>query len=269
MKEMLYDINSFAIATTLFVSMAGAIELGFRIGRRPAIKANDASKAQVSAIQSSLLGILALLLGFTFSQSLQRFDARSNAVLDESIAIHNAFIRADLLPLESQLKAKQLLIAYTDIRAKAGNVSMVNEDKRESFVDATKDLQNQLWALATEVQTSSAGAIRTGSFTDAVGKLMQVFNVRDSALNRHVPEIVLMLLYGTFLMTGSIVGYVSGLSGTRTTYSAYVMVALIVSLVFVIVDLDRPRRGLIEIDQSPILNLQSDMAAYTRMMEKP
>lgn len=47
------------------------------------------------------------------------------------------------------------------------------------------------------------------------------------------------------------------------------MVALIVSLVFVIVDLDRPRRGLIEIDQSPILNLQSDMAAYTRMMEKP
>ncbi|MDC2889895.1 hypothetical protein [Psychrosphaera algicola] len=70
-------------------------------------------------------------------------------------------------------------------------------------------------------------------------------------------------------MTGSIVGYVSGLSGTRTTYSAYVMVALIVSLVFVIVDLDRPRRGLIEIDQSPILNLQADMADYARTLVKP
>ncbi|MBU2883253.1 hypothetical protein KO525_14785 [Psychrosphaera sp. B3R10] len=269
MKEMLYDINSLAIASSLFVSMAVAIECGFRIGRRPAIKANDASKAQVSAIQSSLLGILALLLGFTFSQSLQRFDARSNAVLDESNAIHNAFIRADLLPQESQLKAKQLLIAYTNNRTEAGNVSMVNEDKRESFVTEAKELQNQLWILATEIQTSTAGAIRTGSFTDAIGKLMQVFHVRDSALNRHVPEIVLMLLYGTFLMTGSIVGYVSGLSGTRTTYSAYVMVALIVSLVFVIVDLDRPRRGLIEIDQSPILNLQADMADYARTLVKP
>ena len=92
------------------------------------------------------------------------------------------------------------------------------------------------------------------------------FGERDAALERHVPEPVLFLLYGTFLMTGCVVGFTAGLAGHRTSFATYVMVALIVLLVFVIIDLDRPRRGMIEVSQKSMTDLQS---ATTPDMNSP
>lgn len=263
MKEMLYDVNSFAIAGSLFVSMAVAIEIGYRLGNKPENQPSDSSKAQVSAIQSSLLGILALLLGFTFSQSLARYDARSNAVVEESNAIQAAFLKADLLPATQRQDAKAIIKQYVDLRVQSADVSTIEESERLAYVQRAKALQQELWRLASDTQNLPSTSA-SSTFSESVNKLIQIFTVRDSALNRHVPELVLFLLYGTFLMTGTIVGFVSGLGGARTTYSAYILVGLIVLLVFVIVDLDRPRRGLIEVDQSPMLSLQQEVSVYHR-----
>ena len=95
----------------------------------------------------------------------------------------------------------------------------------------------------------------------ALNEVFDNFEVRNAELDRHVPEIVLFLLYITFLLTGSIVGYSSGLSGHRASFVTYIMVGLIVLLVFVIIDLDRPRRGLIEVNQSSFVALLEAVAA--------
>jgi uncharacterized membrane protein (Fun14 family) len=71
----------------------------------------------------------------------------------------------------------------------------------------------------------------------------------------------LFLLYGTFVMTGCIVGYASGVAGHRASFVTYVMVGLIALLVFVIIDLDRPRRGLIEVRQTSLTELREAFAA--------
>jgi hypothetical protein len=71
---------------------------------------------------------------------------------------------------------------------------------------------------------------------------------RDAALDRHVPELVLFSLYGTFILTGSSLGYAAGVAGSRVSKGNYILVSLVVVLVFIIIDLDRPRRGLIEFD---------------------
>jgi hypothetical protein len=71
---------------------------------------------------------------------------------------------------------------------------------------------------------------------------------------------VLFLLFATFLMTGVIVGYASGLHGHRASFVTHVMVALIVLLVFIIIDLDRPRRGLIQVSQTSMLELRDTLA---------
>jgi hypothetical protein len=74
------------------------IEMSYRMGLRTRVSADEASKAHINTIAASLLGILALLLGFTFSLSLQPFDSRSAAVVDEANAIGTAYLRAQLLP---------------------------------------------------------------------------------------------------------------------------------------------------------------------------
>jgi uncharacterized membrane protein (Fun14 family) len=91
--------------------------------------------------------------------------------------------------------------------------------------------------------------------------LIDSYGRRNAALERHVPEVVLFLLFGTFVMTLGIVGYAAGVAGHRVSSVVYIMVVLIVLLVFVIIDLDRPRRGLIEVSQKSLTELQTSIQA--------
>src|SRR4051794_18026776 len=98
MQELLYDVDSAVIAGVLLVWMAVAVEAGFRYGVARRAASSDASRAQLNTTQTSIFGILALLLAFTFSLSVQRFDHRSDTVVDEANAIGTAYLRAELLP---------------------------------------------------------------------------------------------------------------------------------------------------------------------------
>jgi len=261
MKELMYDINTIGIAGILFVSMVVAIEAGYRIGLRFQESADDAAKSHITAIQASLLGILALLLGFTFSLSLQRFDSRSEAVVDEANAIGTAYLRAQLLSDSVRGNVQELLRDYLDQRVRAGTISLAEQAERDVFVARANRIQTALWSYARQAAKEDPNPVTAGLFIQALNELIDAFGKRDAALHRHVPEVVLLLLFGTFLMAGAILGYASGVSGHRTSFVTYVMVVLIVVLVFIILDLDRPRRGLIEVSQKSLIELQ---AAFNR-----
>lgn len=89
----MYSQSTVLIIALLAVSSLASIEAGYRIGRRHRASAKAPPESQVSDIQAALLGIFALLLGFTFSLSLQRYDSRSEAVVDEANAIGAAYLR--------------------------------------------------------------------------------------------------------------------------------------------------------------------------------
>lgn len=256
----MYDLNSLLIAGILFVSMALAIEIGFRIGKLTQRQATESFKTQINTIQASLLGVLALLLGFTFSLALQRFDTRSSAVVDEANTIGTTYLRADFLPMEKRDEARELLRQYLGLRLEAGHIAMIDDMKRSELLNDARQVQAALWELAGQAVALDDRPVTTGLFIQSLNALIDALEVRDAALNRHVPEVVLLLLYGTFLMTGSIVGYASGVSNHRASYITYVMVGLIVLLVFVIIDLDRPRRGVIEVSQKSLQDLYTNIS---------
>lgn len=256
----MYDLNSALIAGILFVSMGLAIELGYRLGLRGQSETSDSAKTQVNAIQASLLGILALLLGFTFSLSLQRYDSRSQAVVHEANAIGTTYLRAQLLEPGVRKDVVPLLRHYLDLRISSGHVNLADDAERVALVDSARRVQDTLWSHALRAAELDDREVTSGLFIESLNELIDSLEVRDAALNRHVPEVVLFLLYGTFLMTGTIVGYASGVTSHRASYITYIMVSLIVLLVFVIIDLDRPRRGLIEVSQKSMIALQESMA---------
>ena len=92
--SVMYDQSSVLIVGLLFVGLVLGIEAGYRISRRFRAHVNKSVRTQINAIQASMLGMIALLLGFTFSQSLERHDARSEAVVDEANAIGTAYLCA-------------------------------------------------------------------------------------------------------------------------------------------------------------------------------
>jgi hypothetical protein len=244
--------------------MLVTIELGYRVGRRSHGSADSSSRAQVKSIQASLLGILALLLGFTFSLALQRFDSRSAAVVHEANAIGTAWLRAKLLPAPLRGKTADLLRQYLDLRVVAGGVSLDHHAERDELLARSNALVAALWEEAAAAAVVEPNPVTTGLYVQSLNDLIDAYGVRDAALNRHVPEVVLRLLYGTFLMAGTILGYASGVAGHRAPAVTYILVGLIVLLVFNIIDLDRPRRGLIEVSQRSMLDLQTTIRAESR-----
>jgi len=257
----MYSIDIGWIAVALLVSMILATEVGYRLGFVSKDAMTEASRTHVSAAQASTLGILALLLAFTLSMSLQRFETRSDAVVDEANAIGTAYLRADLLPGAVRGDVRRLLRDYVDLRISGSALSVVHEEARGPLLASALQVQDVLWDRARKAAAMEPNPVTTGLFIEALNQMIDSYGRRDAAVNRRVPQPVVWLLYGTFLITGAIVGFSHGVTGQRPSLPSLAMVALIVALIVVILDLDRPRRGLIMVSQERLVELQASMRA--------
>lgn len=265
----MYGLNSLVIAAVLLASMIGAMEAGYRIGLRRQAAATESSRSHVNGIQASLLGVLALLLGFTFSLALQRFDSRSEAVVDEANAIGTAYLRTKLLPSAVSEQAAQVLQSYTDLRVQAGTVNLAQDSERQALDARADRVLEVLWLTAQRATEADKSPVTSGLYVQAVNEAIDSRARNDAALKRHVPEVILILLYGTFLMTSGVVGYAAGVSWHRPSLVTYIFITLLVILAFIIVDLDRPRRGLIRVDQSSLVALKRSIDADRASIRVP
>jgi hypothetical protein len=247
----MYDLPSWMIALGLFVALVASMELGRMLGRRVQRSAHDGLKDHANSVQASLLGLLALLLGFTFSLSLNRFDNRSEAVIAEANALGTAYLRTDFRPVTLGDEAKRLLQQYGTIRVEAGGISADKYDARAEHRIEAEAIAARLWQQASTVARDNPSPAAV-SYATALNEMFDDFSARDAAIDRHVPELVIFLLFGTFLLLGGVVGYSSTISGVRPGMPVYSLMILIVVLCFLIIDLDRPRRGLIEVDQTKL-----------------
>jgi len=256
MNEFLYDHSSVLIVSTLFVCMLFFTEVGFRAGSRKQLVANESIRSQANSVLASMLGLLALLLGFTFSLALQRYEDRSQAVVAESSAIGTAYLRARLLPIASRGEMQSQLRQYLNVRIREGHANLGDTAERESLARQANTIAAQLWDQAVRAGESEARPVTTGLLIQSLNELFDASDKRQAAFDRHVPEIVLLMMFATLIMTTATLGYASGVSGHRVTLPAFTLVMLITFVVYLIIDLDRPKRGFIQVSQEILLNLQ-------------
>src|SRR5260370_42210873 len=103
--------------------MIAAAEAGFHLGRKSEASTPDKAKSQISAVEDGILGILALLLGFTMFMVGTRFEARKQLVLDEANAIDTSYLRTALLPAPEGSEIASLVRQYIDVRVQYGTAS--------------------------------------------------------------------------------------------------------------------------------------------------
>jgi len=254
--EILYPHGSVAIVVALFFIIMLCNELGFRLGRFIQEHTDSEIKALTGSIQASILGLLALLLGFTFSMAMQRYDSRSMALIDEANAIGTGLLRVQLLPPQEQAAAEQMLRRYTELRIAAGRVDVTRRQQRQDYNGQIAALQHELWQLAVRATDEDPRAVTTGVFVKALNDIIDAQGRRNALLQMHVPESVLLLLFVVFAAAGGMMGYSGGLSGKRIIAPVVLVSLLITLIVFIIIDLDRPRRGLIQVDQSALQELR-------------
>jgi hypothetical protein len=255
----LYEIDSLVIAVALVALVALALAAGRGLGMARQARIDSGSAQQANAAQTAMLGLLALLLGFTFSMSLSRFDQRSNAIVTEANAIQTAWLRTDLLPQPDGSAARTHMRAYMAARIRVGAAVPGTEHDREVLVGTIATVQQQIWEIATAA--AKAGGVVPMGFLLAANDMFDAFSAWNAVSQRHVPEVVMLLLFTTFAGMGFVMGYCQGIHGARQTPPVLILIALTIVAAFLIVDLDRPRRGFIQIDRSPLLAVETMMTS--------
>jgi hypothetical protein len=258
-EEMLYSYSSVAIVVILFIAIVLLNEIGFRVGRFVQSRTDSEVKSLTGSIQASILGLLALLLGFTFSMSMQRYDNRSMALIDEANAIGTAILRVQLLPEKYRDEAGSLFQEYVGLRVEIGQLDLTKTEERNKYKEKIANVQNKLWSLAISATETDPRPVTTGAFVQSLNAVIDSQGKRNALLRMQVPEIVLILLFVVFISSGGIMGYSAGLSGKRMFAPIALVSTLITLIVFIIIDLDRPKRGLIQVDQSVMIELLNDV----------
>ncbi|MGB6348683.1 MAG: hypothetical protein WBG10_01525 [Pseudolabrys sp.] len=211
-----------------------------------------------------MLGLLALMIAFTFSMALSRFEARRDAVLNEANAIGTTALRARLLPESHRTETLKLLQEYVQIRLDIvrSGTSLV---ERMAVVNRSNALQEALWQQAKAMAANDKGLIPTGLFIESLNAMIDDQGKRLAALRSRVPNIVLLALFAIAAVAGGFAGYTSGLEVKRTRLPVYVMGLLISAVIYLILDLDRPSSGFITNNQQPMVDTAATIAAFPEL----
>jgi hypothetical protein len=256
MNEILFNIDSGVILVGFFIVLIAALEIGRYLGQRARANIDDTAKSQASSLQGAIIGLLALLLAFTLSMAISRYEARKQLMLDEANAIGTTYLRAKLLPSPYSTDAANLLKQYVANRLEFYNAG-IDQTRLEAVAAQATQRQGQLWSIAVATSTQDNRSIPAGLFVQTLNDTIDLEAKRTAAFQNHVPEVVIWLLLGVAVAAVGVIGYNNGLGNSRHILGGLIVIILIVLITWVIIDLDRPRRGLILVSQQSMINLQN------------
>lgn len=216
------------------------------VAMRSHLKPDPHDDASEGYLLSAALALLGLLIGFTFSMALNRYDTRREALVAEANAIGTTWLRAGLAPGAAGTALRQDLRAYGRQRATLPRAE--NIDTAEA---ASGALQSRIWA---DVRASAPAmpAPIAATLVTATMEMIDAASTRRWEREARIPALVLDILVVSALISAAIVGYVLGGQGRRHALVTGLLFGLLSLAITLILDLDRPWSGLVTISQAPM-----------------
>ena len=262
-RELFYQLEAWQLALAVTSLLLAAAAAGFRFGVRSAAHLDEAARAELGTLQGAILSLLALLLGFSFAMSEARYETRKQLVLAESNAIGTTYLRAQLLPEPQRRETAQLIVAYVDARL-AFHEAGSNRTRLLRASRAAERLQAQLWARGVAAAALDRRAVSTGLFLQSLNEVIDLHEARLVALENRVPGSILLLLLFVAIIACGLIGHGCGLGGNRHIVVTLMTVVVFVAVMLMIVDIDRPDRGLVRVSQQSMLRLRQSLSVPQR-----
>lgn len=250
----MHAIQDIAIGAGLTLALIGAFEVGFRAGRRAVAEHDTRAATQIGAIQGAVLGLLGLLLAFSFSAAGSRFLERQDLIVAEANAIGTAFLRADLLDEPHRGTLRSALRDYTAKRIELAARLRTGLDP--GLLADTERLHAVMWSAAIDGVRETPD--RYLAVLDPVNEVIDLHSIRLAAGRKHLPMLVFGLLVACCLLAVGVIGYGCGLGGRRRAPLSLSLILLISSALWITIDLDHPRAGLLQLSDAPLEALRFD-----------
>jgi hypothetical protein len=181
--------------------------------------------------------------------------------LNEANAIGTTALRARLLPEPHRTEVLKLLREYVTIRL---DVTRRAASRTEllAAVDQSNRLQEALWQQTKAIAAKDSGLVPTGLFIQTLNEMIDNQAKRLAALRNRVPNTVMVALFAVATIAGAFAGYASGLDERRTRMPVYLMGLLIAGVILLIMDLDRPGTGFIDVSQQPMIDTAASIRDF-------
>jgi hypothetical protein len=181
MDDLLSDLfgPTGALAVVATTSLLLIAELGYRRGRRLFAAADPARRSQIGGVQSAVLGMLALLLGFTFSMAAERYERRRELVLQQANTIGTTWLRGGLLPDAHRQAVKDLLREYLDLHVRTRE-ALRDPAAMTAIVRRAEGIRTALWQHA-EASANEAPNDITATFIDTLNEMIDTEAARLTA----------------------------------------------------------------------------------------
>ena len=238
------------IGAILLLSFGAALYIGWRLGQKTRREKAESDPLLTSAV----LGLLALLLSFTYSLAVDRYEARRLLVQQEANAIGTMYLRAQLLDEPHRAAISRILIDYTDNR-----IALARAGPRENgdLVARNDRLLDDFWSASAAAYPSLRGLEFAGVFYDSANELIDLDSTRKSARLARVPPVIFILLFGYITVTAALLGYFA--QNNRSLTQSCLFIGLLISFLLVIVDVDQPTMGGIRESQAPMERLRATL----------
>src|SRR5688500_13374301 len=260
MNQQLLDQLPLIVILSLFaVILLVAYEVGFRVGRWWQDRTPDENEGPTGVLVGALLGLMAFMLAITMGMAADRFDTRRGLVLAEANAIGTAYMRAGYQPAPHGEQVRELLREYTPLR-----IGINDRVQLAANIERSREIHVELWTDAEELVRTTDNTDLLAMFVGSINEIIELDRTRVYAgVFARVPETVnFLLLAGSALAVG-IVGYSAGMTRRRSMVSAVVLIVALSAVTVLVLDLDRPQDGILQVSQRPLIELQSQIGPPT------
>lgn len=245
---------NFVIASVLLIV---ASELGYLVGRRLRARGEDeVGEHGTGIIAAAMLGLLALLLGFSFSIVATRYDTRKGLVLEEANAIGTAYLRAEMVAAPHGDRIQELLRAYVALRVESRSPRALQQ-----ALERSEQLHHELWVQALGVEAHEPQAHATSLLVQALNKVIDLHEARVTvAIYQRLPAPMRIVLYVVAVLAMGVVGGALGRARGRARLATFSLVLAIATVIVLIFELDRPLSSLVGVNQRAMRDVAETMS---------
>jgi hypothetical protein len=228
------------------LSILLSVELGHRIGIRRWRRIAANAQTSSASLQGSIFGLTGLLIAFIFYGAGSRFENRRSLIAEEANAIGTAYLRIDLLPPDAQREMRENFRKY--VRSRLAVYEKITDfDAANEALALSSDLQRKVWSKAIEA-TNDEGPAEKSLVLTSVNQMIDISTVRTVALTAHPPLVFYAMLALSVIVSSAVAGYAMSATGNRDWILVMAYTILVAAAIFVIIDYEYPRIGLIRID---------------------
>jgi hypothetical protein len=235
--------------------MIVAAELGYQLGRR-----QSPCDSGVGAVKASVLALVGLLLAFTYSIAAAHYDRRKQVVIDEAVALKTCWLHADFADEPARSRARELIRSIVDTRLQCF-IRATGEAEREAERQVVA-AQNELWSLGARQMHRSGEPDKHALLARSVGHVIERSDERAAADEHRVPAPIICLLVASVLVSGFLIGLLSGRDNRRIPLLWALVIGLMVGVLTTTIDLDSRNRGFIPERPKPLEDLKAYIETF-------